>query len=277
MKASWLIESDVFDPKVRTLIQEVERQGMRAVVLSDTKYFDVDYFRLFGDFDCVIFHGCLDMARHIMRKTDWTPGAYCTPEAYNCTSYYPKLGKYLLAQNYAMLPYGDLFRSQDFLYGTFGIDGTIFIRPNSGLKPFTGQTVYTKYFCKGVEYMGYGGIKPSDLVVVSEPRNIEAEWRFVVVDGKVITGSLYRFQGESADYLGPGYSEESFEFAQEVADESYVPDRAYTIDVCKTYVGNYYLLEINSFSCAGLYHCDLEAIVREVSRVALEDWRLANC
>jgi len=59
--------------------------------------------------------------------------------------------------------------------------------------------------------------------------------------------------------------------ACEVAGK-YSPDRAWCVDVCRTRAGNYYLLEIGCFSCAGLYECDLSAVVSEVSRVSLKEW-----
>ena len=44
------------------------------------------------------------------------------------------------------------------------------------------------------------------------------------------------------------------------------------IDVCETNEGNFYLLELNSFSSAGLYACKKELIVKRVSEIALEDY-----
>ena len=67
----------------------------------------------------------------------------------------------------------------------------------------------------------------------------------------------------------------AFELADKIAKEDWSPDRAYTLDICKCY-GSYYLLEANSFSCSGLYESNTEPIVREVSRVALEEWKEYN-
>jgi hypothetical protein len=53
----------------------------------------------------------------------------------------------------------------------------------------------------------------------------------------------------------------------------YNPDRAWTLDICMTEHGNFYVLEVGCFSCAGLYAMNFETVVREISRIALEDWK----
>ena len=50
------------------------------------------------------------------------------------------------------------------------------------------------------------------------------------------------------------------------------PDPVFVIDICKADDGNFYLLEIGSFSCAGLYACNLEKIVSAVSKAAIEEY-----
>lgn len=43
------------------------------------------------------------------------------------------------------------------------------------------------------------------------------------------------------------------------------------MDVCES-DGRLSLLELNSFSCSGLYECDLEAVIRAASAVAEDQW-----
>jgi len=47
------------------------------------------------------------------------------------------------------------------------------------------------------------------------------------------------------------------------------------MELCKSN-GDILLLEINSFSCAGLYSCDYDKVVKAVSSAALKDWRDYN-
>ena len=47
----------------------------------------------------------------------------------------------------------------------------------------------------------------------------------------------------------------------------------WVLDMCKAAgLGAPKVLEVNSFSCSGLYGCNIEKIVREVSRVAKEEY-----
>ena len=59
---------------------------------------------------------------------------------------------------------------------------------------------------------------------------------------------------------------------QEVLQIGYYPDSVFVMDVCEDSDGRFWLLEINSFSSAGLYACDKAKIVKEVSAIAEEEW-----
>jgi hypothetical protein len=275
MKAKWFLETDVFSENLKRLHEEVVRQGMDLKIASYVPYEDdKGYKGLFDRDDCVIYYGSLNFAAQVARETPWVPGVFYNRPAYECRSYYPALAKFLLNSNYLMIPYGDMLRQKDFLYQCVGIEDTIFVRPDRSDKVFTGKMIYKEWFEKDVDYLGFYGTKASDLCVIAEPRNVAHEWRFVVADGKVITGSQYVTDGKPG--AKPEYDPKAWELAQEVADTKYNPDRLWCVDICRTKQGNYYLLEIGAFSCAGWYYCDLEVIVREASRIALEMWREVN-
>lgn len=243
---------------------------MKAVIASQSEIrAGASYLDCFAPGNCVIYYGSLEFGERVRRESSWIPGVIHNRKAYRCRNYYPKLGKWLLAEEYAFIPYGDLPRIKDSLFEKYGEADCIFIRPDSGSKPFTGQLLELERFDKDYQNLGFYQLEPETLCVVSPPRNVENEWRFISVDRKIITGSQYR-NGEKLYRLrcneGP-----AFELAQEIANAGYDPDRVYCIDICQTKNGNYYLLEIGCFSCAGLYTCNKETIVKEVSRIALEE------
>jgi hypothetical protein len=271
MTVNWLIDNNAFDDQKR-IAEEVERQGMRCEIAS-FRHGDEekDWKKLFGETDCVVFYGSLATAAMIKREMPyWVPGVHCNLKAFQCTNYYPALGKYLLNEQYIMIPYGELKRKKDFLFNTLGIDDALFIRPNSGAKSFTGTLLYLESYEKEVDKLDFYNVQADELCVVAEPRNVTTEWRFVVANKKVVAGSLYQCEGSSLRY--PAAQGTAWHLAEEVA-QLYEPDKVWTVDICRTKGGNYYLLEIGSFSCAGLYECDLEAVIREVSVTALEEWK----
>ncbi len=72
-----------------------------------------------------------------------------------------------------------------------------------------------------------------------------------------------------------GYDDGAFELASEIA-KKFQPDLVFTIDICKYgefFPHEYQLLEINSFSCAGLYKCDTDKIAKHISIIGQNEWK----
>jgi hypothetical protein len=273
VRASWLLETDVFGEHLDRLVAEIKRQGMRVEIASYLGTHDSrTYLDLFDKDDCVVYYGSLNFAAQVQRQAPWVPGVYHNKPAYDCSRYYPALVKYdLLNSNYVMLPYGDIKRQKDFLLDEIGSCRCVFIRPCTGSKVFTGKLICDTHFDKDVDYLGYYGISDSEMCVIARPYLVEAEWRFVAAKGRIIAGSQYRADFKSD--VKADYPQEAFALARCVAESEYDPDPVWCIDICRTKSRNYYLLEIGCFSCAGLYACDLEPIVREVSVTAVEKWQ----
>ena len=290
-KVKWLVEADVFQDNTDKLIKTLKDNGYTYRIL---KYipFDDDLPKrcldLYGPGECVVFYGSLNFA-HKLQKLNWTPGVYLNDKAFECTSYYPILGDMLVHSAYIMLPYGDLLRMKENLFKyIFKYQNKVFIRPNSGSKEFTGMIVEEDNFEECIKLAGFYDVEPNLLVLISNVLNLEKEWRFVVVDGKVISGSLYR-DWSAPESSRPGIAtrdyvlrhshskheickdKQALAAAQKCADR-YNPDRCWTIDVAKTEMGTYAILEIGCFSCAGMYGNNLEKIVRLVSASALKEW-----
>ena len=157
------------------------------------------------------------------------------------------------------------------LFDTFGMDGQIFARPDSPLKLLTGQIASFESFDADLEYMGFYEFPASSLVVVSSPKTVEREWRFVAANRDIITGCLYCENGQFESK--PQIDGSAKLLAQEIASCDYSPDPVWIIDICQTSDGEYHLLEIGGFSFADLYACDKSDIVNAVSAVALTRWR----
>jgi hypothetical protein len=172
-----------------------------------------------------------------------------------------------------MLPFGELRRQQAFLFDTFGKQGQIFVRPDSPLKIFTGQTMSDSTYDKDLEFMAFYDFPSESLVVVSSPKSIEFESRFVVVDGEVVAGSKNKV-GEEIRLSET--DEDSWRLAEEIARTGFQPDRAWVMDICRTIDGCYHLLEIGAFSFANLYGCDKRSVVDAVSTAAAAIWKTNN-
>lgn len=273
MNCKWLVE-DIFPEDSQQLFDAFKALGIDYKTTDRIRSFNAigQEFRPPAAYP-VVFYGSLDSAKLYQRESNYIPGVYFKQKAYYCNNYYPYYGSYLLNSNYIMLPYGELRRQKEFLYDKLGQERTIFIRPNSGNKIFTGTLVYKEHFDKDITRMGFYDVDPSELCVVAEPINIQAEWRFVIVKNKVVDGSLYK----ENNIVGSvhTYPQEAYLLASKLC-KYYNPDIAYCMDICRTNGGNYKLLEIGCFSCCGLYACDRKKVVEAVSIAAEEEHEAYN-
>ncbi len=266
MKPKWLIQTNTEDTDIEPIITEITSQGMTVLPIEFDPISSID-LSMYNPDDCIIGYGDIDFVLKIQKQTPFIPGVYCNFHNMRCSTYYTYLGEHLLNKQYIMIPVGELLRRWDNITVIPGslspVRMSLFIRPDSGAKPFTGYIVQPGDKHKIQTLVQAVG--PETLVIVCPEKSITAEWRFVICDKKVVTGCQY-LPTESQTF-----SPSSLRLAQKIASQEWQPDLCYTVDIAES-GGNMHLLEINSFSCAGLYACNLASIVREVSSVAVKEW-----
>lgn len=268
MQVKWLLEPEVFFEDEQSVIKALTEMSVPHVVCKFGRDYD-SYVQEFDPDDCVVFHGSFQFARRI-QNTRWIPGVYCNKKELECLFYYPRIGKYLLNSEYTMLPFGELSRRKESL---LGFNDSVFIRPSSGLKSFTGKVVTRESWSKDISLMSFYDVMPEALVVVAPPRTIHNEWRVVVVSGIVVAAAQY-MKGKDFVRIG-GAPEEVVQYAQEVVNASnYMPDPAWTIDIGEVDNKELKVIEVGSFSCAGFYGADPHALIQTVNAVALREWEI---
>ncbi len=272
MTVGWLIDASVTDAYHEDLAAAVTRHGHLVASINRPQppyvWEDVHsaYRKQFPAGACVVVQADIDLVLRVLEDNLWTPGAFATVPHFFCSHYYAHLGRFLLNRDYIMLPYVELSRRRDFLFDTLGIDDRLFVRPDSPLKIFTGMTISRSTFDKDYEFMGFYEFPVESLVVVSSPKTITAEWRYVVADGKIVCGSQYMDGGNEVSL--PAEDSSALELARAIVAQGYQPDPVWVLDICRSADGTYHLLEIGAFSFASLYGCDKDAVVQAVSSVA---------
>lgn len=272
MSVGWIIDAAAFPSYHEELAAAIIRNGHRAVSLNrPSPPYDWDdvgnnYQNAFPKGDCVVVHGDIDLVSRIHNDRLWTPGPFATVERFHCSRYFAHYGKFLLNHDYIMLPYAELPRCRDFLFSTLGANGRLFVRPDSPLKLFTGMTIDTRTFERDYEFMGFYEFPVESLVVVSSPKQVVAEWRYVIADRAIVAGSQYLDGG--AKIAVAANDSGAYELAQTILQVPYVPDSVWVLDICRTADNTYHLLEIGSFSFCDLYACDKDAVVCAVSTIA---------
>jgi hypothetical protein len=267
MKTKWIVENFTHESSYMDLVKAIKAEGCELQeIKGDFKYDDI---RGYNSDAPVVFLGSIGMTDMIQRHmTGCYPVAYCNQSNYLCTRYMSRYGRYLFNDRYVILSLNELQRNKWLYYGVFGKEAMIFIRPDSGQKPFQAQLLDLLDFDRFVESNQPIG---HDLVVVSSPKTIRGEWRFVVSSRKdIISQSTYRYQGQICKI--PTAPTGATDLVKEMLEVGYYPDTVFVMDVCEDNDGRYWLLELNSFSSAGLYECNKTEIVRKVGAIAEEEW-----
>lgn len=133
----------------------------------------------------------------------------------------------------------------------------VFIAPDTNDKIFTGRVCKTLQEFKDLTYQ----CDPETLVFTSNVFDIKAECRLIIYNGKVITYSWYRHNGEHNENAPESGLQAPIALAEAIASKPFpgLPN-IYVMDLaCDD--ESWFLLEIGSINCAGLYSCDYAKIV----------------
>lgn len=290
-KVTWVVENFAKEKSFTELVKAVEELGYPLIKIDgdyEKKIFNdlnnKPSSHYIGDFTyeqtqnlikqdrkCVVLNGTIKMCRLIHQDL----GNHCSPKTYSnfpkykCSAYYSHFGPYLFNDKYCLMPLLELERQKFDVWGHYGKDSVIFIRPDSGEKDF--QAGLLDIIDLG-KFIDNNEDCHHDLMLVSTPKNIKWEGRFICSKHKeIIAYSTYRFQGNVTRI--PSVPEKSLKFCQEVLNNvSYVPDSVFCLDLVEDNDGNYWVMELTSFSSAGLYCADMKKIVKRVSEIAWEDF-----
>lgn len=221
----------------------------------------------FGKGACVITHGtvqfCSQIDKHYGAK--WCPGTYFNRNVKSFSLFASHYGDLMLNSDFHVIPYAEFVRRR------LKPGQRVFIKPDSGMKEFTGKVISHGDFDDEINSMDQiERVDGESLCVIAEAKRIDAEFRYVIADGKVVTGSEYRWDNVldvRRDTLPVCDA-----LARHVAEMEWQPDRVYVCDVALTN-GEAKIVELNAFSSSGLYACDTYAIVKAVSATALSECR----
>jgi hypothetical protein len=288
-KVRWIIDEYSTD-LTSAWKTEIEAQGHECIHLKDRSVFNNEMdVSEFGDDIPTVVKCSLQMAMYINRNSKAYPGVFCDLPKFKCSSYLSKLKESVLLSNGEVyyVPFGELARKKDQIidqcgrYDYCSREYDVFIRPDVGNKIFTGQVVSESLWEKAIKNNlgSYDNLQHDDMCVVSIPRRIDEEYRMVVVDGKVVASSRYMVNHKHDEADCTFVPDEAIKLAEEAAAQ-YSPERCFVVDVANctngfnmgAYRNKFYVIEYNSFSCSGMYMCDVGAIVKTVSKVTAEEW-----
>lgn len=219
----------------------------------------------------------LQDAQAIYGRWEATPGLFYHPSAYAVSRYLPQLEADTPMLNPAPLfvPCGLMHRLSALSPAALaGAASTLFIRPDSGNKPFAGQcvpVVVSDTWADVRERFTLAAGEPSttSMLCLSPGQPVDpTEWRFWIVDGQVVASSGYTWSEQDIEVLPPPAV---IALAKQVAAGSFQIDRAYVCDIA-TVNGQPLVCELNAASTSGLYQCDIGALFAALRACAFDEW-----
>jgi len=142
-----------------------------------------------------------------------------------------------------------------------------FARPDADLKHFSGYVASANEIANHLQSMiwsyergeqGSYALEPDTRIVVATQKNISAEWRWFIVGGKIVSGSMYRAHNQLRKVRET--DQEVIDEAQRLADiwlpmDCVVMDTAVVGDEVK-------VIEFNTINSSGFYDNDVNAIFK---------------
>ena len=260
---TWVLEAEVF-PESHEAMRSAVLEAGHDVILWNDEWFVTGRWPRLPD-RTVIFHGSLGNAHRIRTEFPWRPGAYCNAPAFHCTAWYPRAQPWLLHQTWRTLPAATLAADPEVALRSLGADDSLFVRPDSPLKPFSGRMLRREAISLKALDHGYYYEDEQLRVVIAPIRTVVREWRYVVAQGQVVAGSAYTAVNRAAMPDDP--TGEPWRFASTIAEALAPPEDVYVMDICEA-DGALHLLELNPLSGADLYGCDRREVVARVSASA---------
>jgi len=275
MKCSWIFEKSMLETSYHDRLDVIcEELGVpyqvvtyipMAMGFKEPPFVEAP---IFDKGDCVVAYGSIEAVNAVsFYNTRYLPGAYMQEDKLSCKQYMPKIPQELLLNDgYIMLPYSEFIRRKEQVFNLLGTN-KLFIRPDSGLKTFAGTTIHLDEFDYEINSLEQlTSVKSDTIILISKIQPIEKEYRVVIGNGKVIASSLYKIKEEVV--MEEGSPENVIALAEKIGQLEWQPDLVYTCDVATLSNGEAKVIELNSFSCAGLYACNLKDVIIKVSEIA---------
>lgn len=242
----WLVQNNLYreEQDFEVVKNTFERFGIEYFELSVSKGKLIPEPEL--DDSPIMILGGYSLMRYAV-ENNLTPG--CFSNNMDMTSWINHYKENMLNFDSKILPLGKVDE-----------DGCFFLRPEHDSKEFSGLTFDNR---EEFEQWRIDTIATSIIcdentsVVVSELKCIHRETRFFIIDGEIISASVYKINGDprTSTYI----NQEEIDFVNEMIN-LWTPNRAFVMDVATTDNGMK-IVELNCINCSGFYEADIQKII----------------
>lgn len=274
-KPNWIIDRHILESETDQgdFIPALMNSGSDFFVTRYVPFADNEYGPKEWETQPTILYG----SWNYINKCDigFSPGAYGFSKNLDVNVYYNHVPKDLLLNGDGIITtFGQFKNDPKRFFELFHELSRIFIRPVSGFKTFTGFVLDINE----IDYelnstMQLTSVMDETYILVAPYKQILDEQRFLIVDGRVVDGSLYKKNGKShidGSCLNDSFIG-SFNVAKQMAKNAWQPDSIYICDVARTHDG-FQIIELNSFACAGLYGMNKPIVIEAINKFAMKEW-----
>jgi hypothetical protein len=251
----WIIQENQGDPDtVRRMVQALESDRHLPHLVRLTKSLDVPPIPDLPNDDAIVCHGQGFVTR-ALHHPRLKPGLFFDPDKFKWSAFHSGWKELMLSSDGRMMTLSDA-------KGLLSNGATAFVRPDSDSKVFDGG-IYdalrldaaTPEIC----------VHPTTAVIVASPCTIEAEWRFFIVNRKIVGCSEYRRWGRPS--IHGAVPHVAIDLAAELASQ-WSPDDVYCLDLAASSdrIG---VVEANCFNASRFYAAVIERVLRAVNEFVL--------
>lgn len=260
----WVIQDNLYDEDgyVR-FIDSLDRMGeqydiVKVIPFAHELSPDIDY----SDEHTIVMGS--DALVKVSEKKGWKPGAF-TNENFDHRVWQKIYGNELLNHEAKSCKFKDINPKELTEF---------FIRPALDFKVFAGtkmnQDDFVKWQDKVISYSGKELSEFMDITVIISPlKNILQEYRFFIVDGRIVAHSTYKVGGRVTTDVP--VDRDAVLYAQQMSYH-WRPHVAYVMDVARVTDG-FKVIEFNCINSAGFYAADCQNIISSIrSLVKYKDY-----
>lgn len=253
----YLVQENTFsEENYDVLINTLERYELPYEIVKVRPF--LEDFEFKTNRKDVFCFGSVKMSR-LGKKYGWYPGSLLN-ENHDYRVYSKYYKENLLNYDSKIIKFGDTV-----------IEDLFFARPCEDNKTFTGR-VFTNeswykfksdFFKIGAE----SSLTNETKIQISSVKNITKEFRFWIIGGKVITGSLYRMGNwiRRSDVVDDG----ALDFCQKMVDIYQLAD-AFVMDICEVLINDkpeYKIIELGCINSAGFYSANMPKLIEAIENM----------
>ena len=206
-----------------------------------------------------IYYGSTTLMYNIYHQHNKPKGLFFDDAKFSMENYINVWGQYMLNSDAQVTTF------KEFGKQTHADDSLWFVRPDADDKSFNGDVrTFKEIIDWSKTFAIFDNVELSEdtKIIVSTPWNIKKEWRTYIVDGKVISASLYRkdFRLNKSNTDVPA---DMIRFVEDRCKE-YMPHKIFAMDIALC-GDEYYIIECGCMNSVGFYAADISKVVHAIS------------